>query len=152
MGRAREESDWAGAELGMVGLKPGQAWVGLRKGEVGGMGLRGQGQGKDHSSRLGLGRSGETGMASLVTGMGGVWAWPAWSWVWMRCGRGQATAAAHLLQLQPHFVEGSQPVGLGSRHGVLTLLAFLIFSGPETEAKGFMMLQGQHSLRPPLSK
>lgn len=86
MGRAREESDWAGAELGMVGLEPGQAWVGLRKGEVGGMGLRGQGQGKDHSSRLGLGRSGETGMASLVTGVGEAWAWPAWSWVWMRRG------------------------------------------------------------------
>ena len=89
MGRAREESDWAGAELGMVGLEPGQAWVGLRKGEVGGMGLRGQGQGKDHSSRLGLGRSGETGMASLVTGVGDAWAWPAWSRVWVGCGRGQ---------------------------------------------------------------
>lgn len=38
MGRAREESYWAGAELGMVGLEPGQAWVGLKKGEVGGMG------------------------------------------------------------------------------------------------------------------
>ena len=51
MGRAREESDWAGAELGMVGLEPGQAWVGLRKGEVGGMGFRGQGQGKDQGKR-----------------------------------------------------------------------------------------------------
>ena len=92
------------------------------------------------------------GMASLVTGVGGAWTWPAWSRVWMRPGHGQAAAATHLLQLQPHFVEGSQPVGLGSRHGVLTLLAFLIFSGPETEAKGFMMLQGQHSLHPPLSQ
>lgn len=82
----------------------------------------------------------------------GKWAWPAWSRVWVGRGRGQAAAATHLLQLQPHFVEGSQPVGLGSRHGVLTLLAFLVFSWPETEARGFVMLQGRHSLHPPLSK
>ena len=64
------------------------------------------------------------------------WAWPDWPRVWARQGRGPAAAVTHLLQLQPHFVEGSQPVGLGSGHGVLTLLAFLTFSRPETEAGG----------------
>lgn len=76
------------------------------------------------------------GGASLATGVGEAWAWPAWPRVWAKRGRGPAAAVTHLLQLQPHFVEGSQPVGLGSGHGVLTLLAFLTFSRPETEAGG----------------
>lgn len=62
-----------------------------------------------------------------------------------------AGALTHLLQLQPHFVEGSQPVGLGPGHGILTFLAFLIFFGPETEARGILRHQGWLSLHPPPS-
>lgn len=53
-----------------------------------------------------------------------------------------ARAPTHLLQLQPHSVEGSQPVGLGPGQGVLTLLTFLRLARPETEARGIMRLQG----------
>lgn len=112
---------------------------------------------------VGRAREGTTVVDWGLEGVG-KWAWTGchgcgWgmgvaslSWVWVGRGRGQTAAATHLLQLQPHFVEGAQPVGLGSRHGVLTLLAFLVFSWPETEARGFVMLQGRHSLHPPLSK
>ena len=89
------------------------------------------GQGRDQPGH-GCGRG--RGVASLALVVGEAEAWPAWPWVWARRGHGPAAAVTHLLQLQPHFVEGSQPVGLGSGHGVLTLLAFLTFSRPETEA------------------
>lgn len=59
-----------------------------------------------------------------------------------------AGALTHLLQLQPHFVEGSQPVGLGPGHGILTFLAFLIFFWPETEARGILRHQTWLSLHP----
>ena len=82
----------------MVVLEPGQAWVGLRKGEVGGMGSCGQSQRKDHSSRLGLGRTGEMGMASLATGVGvarlATGVGEAGAWPGCRCHSPPAAAAA----------------------------------------------------------
>lgn len=87
--------------------------------------------------------------------VGGVPDWGGkWADRWLHgCGRGMnltrlAAAFTHLLQLQPHFVEGSKPVGFGPGHGVLTLLAFLILSSPETETRGVMRLQGRPSLDP----
>lgn len=69
------------------------------------------------------------GVASLGKGMG------------RALGMGElARVLTHLLQLQPHFVEGSKPVGLSPGHGVLALLAFLILQ-PETEARGILRLQ-----------
>lgn len=100
----------------------------------------------------------------VVARVGGVWELAAGGrgtgvagryavWSLHRCGRDmgltrQVAAFTHLLQLQPHFVEGSKPVGLGPGHGVLTLLAFLILLSPETEARDVMRLQGRPSLDP----
>lgn len=81
-----------------------------------------------HGTRVvGHGRNGEVGIASL----GPVWGWEG------GIGHGceLTRALTYLLKLQPHFVEGSKPIGLGPRHGVLTLLAFFIFLQPETEAR-----------------
>lgn len=173
MGRAREESDWAGVGPGMAGLWPGKEWVGLRKDQAGhGWEQVGVGGAIEEPGCMEAWwwvgwQSGRGQVAHEWHGL--VWAGPGkgpeWVGPWMEWGNeggwgtghgqagGEPTAAfTHLLQLQPHFVEGSQPVGLGPRHGVLTLLAFLIFSWPESEATGFMRLRGQHSLHPPPSE
>lgn len=103
--------------MGLAKLPPGRV-----------MGWCGWAQGKDMGG-WGMGGGGGMGVASLGKGMG------------RALGMGElARVLTHLLQLQPHFVEGSKPVGLSPGHGVLALLAFLILQ-PETEARGILRLQ-----------